>query len=72
MRVDRILNEGEAVNILRRMGFSVRESVSRQGWYEVEHPQLGGGRTFTEDQLCRYAEGLAAAESLFRKPATRG
>lgn len=66
MRLDRIYSEGEAINALRRLGFTVDEEPNRVGLYEVGHPQIGGTRTFTVDQLCSYAEGVASAETLLR------
>jgi hypothetical protein len=71
MRLDRILNEGEATVLLRKLGFTVRDAVGRAGWYEVEHPQVGGMRTFTDEQLCRFAEGVAVAEEFAGKVITQ-
>jgi len=67
MRLDRIFTEGEATVLLRRLGFSVRDAVARAGWYEIEHPQVGGVRTFTDEQMCRFAEGIAVAEEFLSK-----
>jgi hypothetical protein len=73
MRLDRIYNEGEAAVLLRRLGFIVRDTVGRAGWYEIEHPQVGGMRTLTDEQLCRFAEGVAVSEEILGKaPAPRG
>jgi len=66
MRLDRIYSEGEAINALRRLGFSVEDVPNRVGLYEVGHAQIGGTRTFTVDQLSSFAEGVAAAETLMR------
>ncbi len=66
MRLDRIYSEGEAINALRRLGFSVEDEPNRVGLYEVGHPQIGGTRTFTVDQLCSFAEGVTSAETLLR------
>jgi len=57
MRLDRILAEGEAVNALQKLGFTVREAPNRIGQYVVAHRQIGGERTFTIEQLCAFAEG---------------
>ena len=54
-------------------GFTVRDAVGRAGWYEIEHPQAGGMRSLTDEQLCRFAEGVAVAEEILSKtPAQRG
>ncbi len=67
MRLDRIYSEGEALNALRRLKFIVRDDANNNPeLYEVEHPQLGGVRTFTVEQLCSFAEGAACLETLFR------
>lgn len=63
MRLDRVLSEGEAINALQRMSFQVRESPNRRGLYEVTHPDVGGARTFTVEQLCSFAEGASIIES---------
>jgi hypothetical protein len=63
MRLDRVLSEGEAINALQRMGFQLRESQNRRGLYEVTHPDVGGARTFTVEQLCSFAEGATVIES---------
>ncbi|HLY30612.1 MAG TPA: hypothetical protein VKQ36_06265 [Ktedonobacterales bacterium] len=71
MRLDRIYSEGEALNALRRLKFDVRDAENRPGLYEVSHPQIGGVRTFTVDQLCAFAEGATCLETLWRgEPAT--
>ncbi|MBA3824632.1 MAG: hypothetical protein H0X24_12155 [Ktedonobacterales bacterium] len=57
MRLDRILTEGEAVNALQKLGFTVREAPNRIGQYVVAHAQIGGERTFTIEQLCSFTEG---------------
>jgi hypothetical protein len=57
MRLDRVFSEGEAVNALRRLGFNVREADYRPDLYEVSHPQIGGSRIFTIEQLTSFAEG---------------
>lgn len=72
MRLDRIYTEGESTIALRRMGFTVRDAPSRPGWYEVAHTQLGGARMFTEEQLCRFAEGVSATETLLKPAAVQG
>jgi hypothetical protein len=70
MRLDRIYSEGEAVIALRRLGFQVNQEPFRPGLYEVEHPDLGGSRTFTEEQICRFAEGVSISETLLKREAT--
>jgi hypothetical protein len=70
MRVDRILNEGESIIALRRAGFEVHDAPYRPGLYEVSHSALGGTRTFTEEQLCRFAEGVTCTETLLKRVAT--
>lgn len=57
MRLDRVFAEGEAVNALQKLGFVCRESPDRISQYVVAHPQIGGERTFTLEQLCAFAEG---------------
>jgi hypothetical protein len=57
MRLDRILTEGEAVNALQKLGFTVREAPNRTSQYIVAHPQIGGERTFTIEQLTAFTEG---------------
>jgi hypothetical protein len=57
MRLDRIFAEGEAVNALQKLGFAVREAPDRVSQYIVAHPQIGGDRTFTLEQLTSFAEG---------------
>lgn len=57
MRIDRVFNEGEAVNALKTLGFTCQQPPYRQNQYVVSHPQIGGERTFTVDQLCNFAEG---------------
>lgn len=66
MRLDRIYSEGEAINALRRLGYDVTDEPNRVDLYEVGHAQIGGTRTFTVDQLCAFAEGVASAETLLR------
>jgi hypothetical protein len=66
MRLDRIYAEGEALNALKALGFTVSEVPYRDGLYEVAHPSLGGTRTFTVTQLTAFAEGVACAETLLR------
>lgn len=66
MRIDRVLAEGEAVSALRRMGFDVREADGRPGLYEVSHPQIGGMRVFTIEQLCCFGEGATVIETHLR------
>ena len=67
MRLDRIFNEGEATVLLRRLGFTVRDALGRAGWYEIEHPQVGGMRSLTDEQLCRFAEGVAVGEEVLSR-----
>lgn len=69
MRIDRVLNEGESLNALQRLGFEVRQAQGRAGLYQVTHPQGGGSRVFTVEQLCSFAEGLMVAETLLKAPA---
>jgi hypothetical protein len=57
MRLDRIFAEGEAVTALQKLGFTVREAPNRIGQYIVAHPQIGGERTFTIEQLTAFTEG---------------
>ncbi len=57
MRLDRVFAEGEAVNALQKLGFTCVEAPNRVGQYVVSHPQIGGERTFTIEQLCCFAEG---------------
>ncbi len=66
MRLDRILSEGEALVSLRRMGFTVTPVEGRPGLYEVTHPQIGGQRVFTVDQLADFAAGASVLESHLR------
>ena len=57
MRLDRVFAEGEAVNALQKLGFMCQEATNRVSQYVVSHPQIGGERTFTIEQLCAFAEG---------------
>jgi hypothetical protein len=66
MRLDRILSEGEAKVALRQLGFDIREAEGRPGLYDVSHPNLGGTRTMTVEQLAVFAEGAALTEQLVR------
>jgi len=72
MRLDRIYSEGEAINALRKLGFEVREAPYRPGLYEASHAALGGTRIFTEEQLCRFAEGMSCAETLLNREMAEG
>jgi hypothetical protein len=67
MRLDRIYSEGEAITALRKLGFEIREAPQRPGLYEASHAALGGARAFTDEQLCRFAEGVSCAESLLKR-----
>ena len=69
MRIDRVLNEGEAINALQRLGFQVRQAQGRAGLYQVTHPTGGGQRVFTVEQLCSFAEGGLVIETLLKSPA---
>ncbi len=69
MRLDRIYSEGEAITALRQLGFGVQDAPYRPGLYEVDHPELGGTRIFTEEQLCRFAEGVSCTETLLLRTA---
>jgi hypothetical protein len=69
MRIDRVLNEGESINALQRLGFDVRQAQGRAGLYMVSHPQGGGSRVFTVEQLCSFAEGALVAEAMVKSPA---
>lgn len=69
MRLDRIYSEGEAINALRNLGYRIENVPYRPGLYNVDHPELGGTRTFTEEQLCRFAEGVSCTETLLRRTA---
>lgn len=66
MRLDRILSEGEAQVALRALGFDVHDSEGRPGFYDLAHPNLGGTRTVTTEQLTSFAEGLALGDQLAR------
>jgi hypothetical protein len=68
MRIDRILNEGEAINALQRLGFTVQQAQGRAGLYQVSHPQGGGSRVFTVEQLCSFAEGATVLETMVKAP----
>lgn len=57
MRLDRVFSEGEAINALRKLGFTCQEAPNRLGEYVATHADIGGERTFTIEQLCRFAEG---------------
>jgi hypothetical protein len=57
MRIDRVFSEGEAVNALQQLGYSCTQPAFRPDQYVVSHPAIGGERTFTVEQLCRFAEG---------------
>jgi hypothetical protein len=63
MRLDRVFSEGEAVNALHRLGFVLREVPNRPGLIEVTHPQIGGVRVCTSDQLASFAEGAVIIEA---------
>ncbi len=69
MRIDRVLNEGEAINALQRLGFNVQQAQGRAGLYQVSHPQGGGSRVFTVEQLCSFAEGATVLETMLKSPA---
>jgi hypothetical protein len=68
MRIDRVLNEGEAINALQRLGFTVQQAQGRAGLYQVSHPQGGGSRVFTVEQLCSFAEGATVLETMLKTP----
>jgi len=71
MRLDRVFSEGEAQVALRRLKFDVHPAPGRPGLYEVSHPNVGGARTMTVDQMCFFAEGAVIAEQVVRGvPAT--
>jgi hypothetical protein len=72
MRLDRVLSEGEAVNALRRFSFVIREAENRPGLFEVSHPQIGGTRIFTIEQLTSFAEGATVMESHLKSPTGSG
>lgn len=69
MRIDRVLNEGEAINALQRLGFEVWPAQGRAGLYQVSHPAGGGARVFTVEQLCSFAEGALVIETMLKSPA---
>lgn len=69
MRIDRVLNEGESLNALQRLGFDVRQAQGRAGLYQVTHPTGGGQRVFTVEQLCSFAEGALVMETILKEPA---
>jgi hypothetical protein len=66
MRLDRVLSEGEAKVALRELGFDVREAEGRPGLYDLSHPNLGGTRTLTTNQMVYFAEGASLADQLAR------
>ena len=66
MRLDRIFSEGEAQVALRALGFDVHESEGRPGFYDLAHPNLGGARTVTVEQLTALAEGVTLGDQLAR------
>jgi hypothetical protein len=66
MRLDRVLSEGEAQVVLRRLGFDVRPAPLRPGLFEITHASIGGQRTVNVEQLCFFAEGATAAEQLLQ------
>jgi hypothetical protein len=66
MRLDRVLSEGEAQEALRRLKFDVHAAPGRPGLYELSHPNVGGARTMTVDQMCFFAEGAVIAEQALR------
>lgn len=70
MRLDRVLAEGEAVNVLRQQGFICQESPDRIDQYVVAHSVIGGERTFTVEQMCRFAEGVGVMSSHLGAQAT--
>jgi hypothetical protein len=67
--LDRVYSEGEALVALKRLGFDVQEAPLRPGLYEVTHPQVGGARTFTVEQLCTFSEGASLLEALIKQGA---
>ena len=69
MRLDRVLNEGESLNALQRLGFEVRQAQGRAGLYQVTHPTGGGQRVFTVEQMCSFAEGALVMETILKEPA---
>lgn len=66
MRLDRVLTEGEAQVALRQLGFDVHEAEGRPNYFEIAHPNLGGARTMTIEQLTVFAEGAVLGEQLCR------
>jgi len=66
MRLDRVLSEGEAEVALRRLGFDVHDAPGRPGLLEIAHPNIGGARTVTVEQLCFFAEGAVLADQVVR------
>ncbi len=68
MWIDRVLHEGEAINALQRLGFEVRQAQGRAGLYQASHPQGGGARVFTVEQLCSFAEGATVLETMLKTP----
>jgi hypothetical protein len=65
MRIDRVYSEGEAVNALQQLGFTVQQPPFRVDQYIVAHPEIGGERTFTIEQLCCFAEGASVLATHF-------
>jgi|GEM_PF-1014985 len=59
MRIDRVYSEGEAVNALQQLGFTCQQPAFRTAQYVIAHPEIGGERTMTIEQLCNFAEGVA-------------
>jgi hypothetical protein len=67
MRIDRVFSEGEAVNALQQIGFHCIQPPYRENQYIISHPQIGGDRTFTIDQLCNFAEGATVLVDYFNE-----
>lgn len=66
MRIDRVYNEGEAVNALKEMKFVVEEQPRRPGQFLVSHTEIGGERTMSVEQMCCFAEGASAMMSYLK------
>jgi len=70
MRLDHVFTEGEAEIILKKTGFTITENPKSPRLISLEHPKLQGERTFTVEQLCNFAEGLAIMQTLLEAQAT--
>jgi hypothetical protein len=67
MRLDHVLTEGEAENILKKAGFIISENPKGPRLISLAHPKLAGDRAFTVEQFCNFAEGLAVMQTLLEE-----